>query len=490
MRSGEMARADQAAYGARLAAEVETYANCLHVHELPPIFHYWSETYIRPKLEAFGYTNPNEIFGRHFDELCERSGPGARFLSIGSGNCDVEIETAVHLRSQGHSRFVIDCVDLNPAMLERGMAAAASAGVAQQIAPVQVDFNHWNPAQQYEGVMANQSLHHVVNLEGLFSRIKPALKAGGRFVISDIIGRNGHQRWPEALEIVHEFWRKLPPSYRFNRQLERYEELYENVACPGENFEGVRAQDILPLLLDTFHFQFFLGFANIIEPFVDRSFGPNFDAAAAWDRAFIDAVHLRDEQEMSAGRIKPTHMLAVVSNDPGLPTVFPSSMSPQSCLRHPDIADTSGVSTHPYQIDGWPPDMAREIEMGRLLGEAQRRIDSLKADLEQKTEWGVRLDKDVEQRTAWAFGLEKSLQERTAWAQSLERDVQDRTAWARRLESELQDRTAWAMELSEDLRRIRWVWRLDRLSRRAYRETRNLASHMFRRLKPKPGAEV
>jgi SAM-dependent methyltransferase len=157
-------------------------------------------------------------------------------------------------------------------------------------------------------------LHHVLNLERLFARIKSSLKPAGLFVISDIIGRNGHQRWPEALDIVHEFWRKLPPSYRFNRQLDRYEQLYEDWDCSYESFEGIRSQDILALLLEHFHFQLFIAYANVIDPFVDRSFGPNFDASALWDRAFIDQIHARDDNEINAGRVKPTHMLAVVGN--------------------------------------------------------------------------------------------------------------------------------------------------------------------------------
>ena len=81
-----------------------------------------------------------------------------------------------------------------------------------------------------------------------------------------MIGRNGHQLWPEALEIVHEFWRQLPERYRYNRALKRYEELYENWDCSLESFEGIRAQDILPLLLEYFHFQLFVGCGNVIDP--------------------------------------------------------------------------------------------------------------------------------------------------------------------------------------------------------------------------------
>ncbi len=66
------------------------------------------------------------------------------------------------------------------------------------------------------------------------------------FVTNDMIGRNGHQRWPEALEIVNQYWHELPEAYRYNKLLSRYEPEYMNWDCSTEGFEGIRAQDILP----------------------------------------------------------------------------------------------------------------------------------------------------------------------------------------------------------------------------------------------------
>src|SRR5215471_5668150 len=325
-------------YQARLRAEETSYRDCANVHDLPAIFHYWSVRYVRPKLEPFGFNGPNGMFCRYLAAQCEGSKNGRpRFVSIGSGNCDLEIELAVHLRALGHSDFMIDCVDLNPSMLERGRSAAVTQGVDGHLRFVQDDFNQWNPSHEYDGVIANQALHHVLNLEHLFAQIQSCLKPQGSFILSDIIGRNGNRRWPEALEIVHEYWRKLPPSYRFNQQLDRYEELYQNWDCSQETFEGIRSQDILPLLLESFHFRLFIGFANIIDPFVDRAFGHNFDATASWDRAFIDEVHKRDEKEMISGCVKPTHILAVLGNERDRPTLFHEPLSPRFCLRssHP-----------------------------------------------------------------------------------------------------------------------------------------------------------
>jgi SAM-dependent methyltransferase len=198
-------------------------------------------------------------------------------------------------------------------MLERGREAAEKSGVSN-LNFIQADFNNWSPSSEYDAIIANQSLHHVVNLEGLFDQLKQSLRPKGRFLISDMVGRNGRQRWPEALHVIHEFWRNLPPSYRFNQLVGYYEELYENWDCSVEGFEGLRSQDILPLLLDRFHFHLFIAYGNVIDPFIDRAFGYHFDPLAEWDRNFIDQVQERDHQELASGHLKPTHMIAIVSN--------------------------------------------------------------------------------------------------------------------------------------------------------------------------------
>jgi hypothetical protein len=175
----------------------------------------------------------------------------------------------------------------------------------------------------------------VVALEHLFDVVGASLQPHGRFIVSDMIGRNGHQRWPEALAIVRELWRDLPPSYRYNRQLQRYEPEFLDWDCSTSGFEGIRAQDILPLLLDRFGFDMFLGFANVIDPFIDRGFGPNFSADSQSDREFIDRVHERDQAEIDAGSIKPTHMFAVMRCGAD-PNGIGATTTARAAIRWPD----------------------------------------------------------------------------------------------------------------------------------------------------------
>jgi SAM-dependent methyltransferase len=320
-------------YAKRLNDERAAYAEKTEVHDLPPICFYWLNRYILPQLEELGYSGADDFFLQNLRETMARGGGPYRFLSIGSGNCDTEIRLAAALRAGGVGEFAIECLDLNERMLERGMADAAAQELAAQIQPLCADFNAWRPEREYDAVIANQALHHVANLESLMDGVREALRPEGSFLVSDMIGRNGHRRWPEALAWVEQFWTELPDRYRYNRQLRRQETEYPDWDCSAEGFEGIRSQDILPLLLERFGFRFFYAFSNVMDPFIDRSFGPNFDPDSAIDRAFIDRVHGTDEREILAGRIKPTHMLAVLSRERGGKTKCFRRLTPEFCVR-------------------------------------------------------------------------------------------------------------------------------------------------------------
>lgn len=326
---------DAVTYASRIAKERAIFADQVEVHDLPAIFHYWSNTYLRPKLELFGFSNPDEFFANYLQRACATAtSSSARFASLGCGNCDTEVRVAKLLVERGVRDFTIECIDINPTMLERGRQLATQAGVSAHIRPTTGDFNDWRPAGAYTAVMANQSLHHVVNLEGLFKAIESALDKDGCFITSDMIGRNGHMRWPEALVLVQEFWSDLPTRYRYNVQLKRQEEHFENWDCSNEGFEGIRAQDILPLLIARFDFELFIPYANLVDPFIDRNFGPHFDADSERDRGFIDRVHARDDEEIEAGNITPTHMIAVLRKRPYFgERLAIRHLTPKFCLR-------------------------------------------------------------------------------------------------------------------------------------------------------------
>lgn len=331
------APANESDYERRARQETERFAEELEINDLPPIFHYWSHTYLRPMFQAFGFSRADELFANTIIARAEANPDRTVLtLSLGAGNCDTEVRVGQILRERGIDNWEITCTDLVPDMLERGRALAESEGLADHFSYAVVDVNEWNgDGARYDVIMANQFLHHVVELETLFAHVRDLLAPEGRFVTSDMIGRNGHQRWPEARKVVDRFWEELPYSYRYHRQLRRQEDTYLDWDCSQEGFEGIRSQDVLPCLIDVFGFETFIAWGNVIDPFVDRGFGWNFDAEHPFDRRFIDRVQETDEALIDAGEVTPTHLMAVMTADRSITPRVWRGRTPERCVRKP-----------------------------------------------------------------------------------------------------------------------------------------------------------
>ena len=323
-------------YGRKLAQEIQNYQSCDNVHDLPGIFFYWYRKHIIPKLLPFGFSYNKDLFFLCMKQVCSRIKPGScRFVSLGAGNSDFEAGIVSKLLQSGVENFTMECVDLNRHMLERSMTIAKERGIADWMKFSQSDINSWEPLHEYHVILAVQSLHHILELERLFENIDQSLEGEGYFLTDDMIGRNGHMRWPEAYSVLSEFWKQLPERYKYNHLLKRLESEYENWDCSKEGFEGIRSQDILPLLVERFHFDFFFGFGNVINVFVDRCFGHNFNPANKWDCSFIDAVHLTDQALIEQGRVKPTQMITAMTKSESASPRFYKHLSPEFCIRRP-----------------------------------------------------------------------------------------------------------------------------------------------------------
>ena len=81
-----------ATYDSRIAAEIATFEHDEVVHNLPEIFHYWSNKYLLPMIEPFGFIHPDDFFIKQLAKAMPRDATQpAHFISIGAGNCDTEV---------------------------------------------------------------------------------------------------------------------------------------------------------------------------------------------------------------------------------------------------------------------------------------------------------------------------------------------------------------------------------------------------------------
>jgi len=362
-------------YDDRLAQEKQRFDAEICVHDLPEIFHYWSNTYLRPFINGLGYDGIDDFFVQEIATAPRRAGEPLRIASVGCGDCATEVRIAGALVARGVPDFHLVCLDISDGALERGRGHARDAGLADRFEMVAHDFNQGLPPGVFDVVMANQSLHHVVELECLYASIGERLAPEGRFLVSDMIGRNGHMRWPEARRLVEEAWEWLPDRYRFNWQLQRQEQQFMDWDCSQEGFEGIRAQEVLPLLLERFSPRVFLAWGNIIDVFIDRGFGHNFHGRSEWDLHFIDRVHAIDSAAIAAGTIKPTHLLARFQNEPGECVCAPG-MTPQAAVREAEVEIEVEVEAEAEELLPARPS-PRPLPLPRGVKDALRRVPGL-----------------------------------------------------------------------------------------------------------------
>ncbi|MDG6349103.1 class I SAM-dependent methyltransferase [Luteimonas sp. 8-5] len=165
--------------------------------------------------------------------------------------------------------------------------------------------------ERYDVIMCVSGLHHIVELERVVGFIRTALADGGEFwSIGEAIGRNGNRLWGSDLEAANASMRALPARLRRNRYSGKVDDTLPDVDYSIGTFEGIRSQDITPLLfghLDPVH----LFRRNcFLWRLVDQTYNSNYDMQAEEDIACLQAL-VRAELAHFEGGGRPTELHAV-----------------------------------------------------------------------------------------------------------------------------------------------------------------------------------
>eukprot|EP00930_Biecheleria_cincta_P026986 TRINITY_DN1895_c0_g1_i2.p1 TRINITY_DN1895_c0_g1~~TRINITY_DN1895_c0_g1_i2.p1 ORF type:complete len:435 (-),score=44.39 TRINITY_DN1895_c0_g1_i2:79-1383(-) len=321
-----------------------------HMHDHAPAFSFVNSQDLLPKLKAvFGFVEGDQggLDGMYAKELAMsvysqaedlKDNTVMTVLSVGSGDCSREVAMSRLIRSE-HPRIrphftCCDPIDIafegaNKTILalppdeRNGFAAVRSLAA---------------PMRPWNAVHAHYSLHHFTDLKELFTHISLHLNSThGKFVIADMITRNGHQRWPEQRLLGEMLWKLLPDSQRYDFILNKYIELFPNYdyTCNGTHpfNEGIHSQDILPLLVKMFSFQKFVAYGGVMFEYVGRRLAANFDTDNEKDKAFLEVAVALQNQAIAAGEIKPDQMIATLSLNAQLPMRVWKGLTPEFCVR-------------------------------------------------------------------------------------------------------------------------------------------------------------
>lgn len=294
-------------YNERVQHEIRTYQEVAQVSLLPHSHHYVAGHYLSNLLqEKLGVPCFEELILKHIHILKKsKDERDIEVLSLGSGNGDFELGLA----SQKNLKCKFTCYEINPHMLDRALSDAKTKQLEKQFTFIEADINKLRLGKKYDLVIANHSLHHFLELEHIFDEIAGCMDEASFFLISDMIGRNGHMFWDTTLDLCNRFWALLPQEFKHNHLLKEYFPLRVQFDCSTDGFEGIRAQDILPLLDVRFDFKDFATFFAIANKFIDRDFGPNFDPENAMHKALLDMVWHFDDYCLKNKILKPTQII-------------------------------------------------------------------------------------------------------------------------------------------------------------------------------------
>lgn len=276
---------------------------------LPPIFEYWSKQFLTPDARRLGADSPESFYLRHIVEAAAQGALPVRVMSVGTGACNMEIQLAVQLKTAGIDAR-ITCLDFNPGLMRRAESMARDNHVSDVMTFETQDCNRPFVRGLQDVIIVNQFFHHVTELEIFCISLSQSLAQDGALLSSDIVGRNGHLLWPDVEVEVQKAWNTLLAPKRYDRHFNAPQARYVPVNHAAYSNEGVRAQDVVACLLQTFDFELFFSFGAAIVPFIERRIGFNFDPDEEADRALIDAVGMIDAEALSNGRYPASNMIA------------------------------------------------------------------------------------------------------------------------------------------------------------------------------------
>jgi SAM-dependent methyltransferase len=194
-------------------------------------------------------TQPN--FPKRIRSVHEREGRPVRILSLCSGAAGIERR----MIADAGCPVEITLFDLNENLMQK--AAAALSSVAQT-SGVLGDINVLSAEQfgnlTFDVAMFVSGLHHVVEIERVLQTVTELLVPNGEFwIIGEAIGRNGNQLWPEALDAANQIFSLLPERFRRNAYTRKVDSTVPETDFSANSFEGIRSEEIEPLLLRYFN---------------------------------------------------------------------------------------------------------------------------------------------------------------------------------------------------------------------------------------------
>jgi SAM-dependent methyltransferase len=209
-------------------------------------------------------------------------------------------------------------VDLSPDVVAEAARRAAAEGLSPRVHHAVVDLDSDPlPGGPYDLVLSHDVLHHVRNLERLFTRIRTVLAPGGKLLFCEYVGPRrfdyGRRReaiLDDALRSLPEKYRRLPGGRGLATRGHRTD--------PGElalrdPSEAVRSDEILPVLRRSMEVLEEIPYGGSLLAPLLHELVANFDEGNPQDDAVLAGLCARERELLASGALPSDYVVVAAA---------------------------------------------------------------------------------------------------------------------------------------------------------------------------------
>ena len=165
------------------------------------------------------------------------------------------------------------------------------------------------PEGPFDAIFANDVLHHITDLEGLYERIHEALAPEGKLLFNEYVGPNRFQYGDDRMDLVNRYFRLIPDHLRFNPYWgglfwSRFRTDPAKLIADDPT-EAVRSEDVLPLARSFFEVEAEYPYGGgLLNPLLYEIIA-NFDEQRPYDSRLLEVLCDAEDRLTRSRLIEP-----------------------------------------------------------------------------------------------------------------------------------------------------------------------------------------
>jgi SAM-dependent methyltransferase len=171
------------------------------------------------------------------------------------------------------------------------------------------------PGGPFDAIVANDVLHHIMDLEGLYARIHDALAPEGKLLFNEYVGPNRFQYSDARMALINRYFRLVPDHLRFQPYWRSLFWRRPRVDPAGliadDPTEAVRSEDVLPLARKFFDTEAEYPYGGgLLNPLLFEII-TNFDEQNPYDAGLLRMLCDAEDRLTRSGAIEPDFYIFV-----------------------------------------------------------------------------------------------------------------------------------------------------------------------------------